>query len=225
MESASVKWPRRSVWGAASLAVAALVAVGAVMLMHQKTPGEQHALRHISPPVTNVAGGVAPGPGRPLSALFDPAQPLLPGGRSVSGAEAAGLVRHSLYLLQDSGLGTPDVWVVQSIGEDGKPFFDAVARYDSRLVLTYDTWPAGRDPESAYKQEASQWGVGYVTTIVGHPAWVVPAGSKSTTGTVSDDPTISTVNISIGNTEVTLLGRVPVSDLVRYASTLQATAG
>ena len=58
--------------------------------------------------------------------------------------------------------------------------------------------------------------IGYLMTISGSPARVVPAGSPQTI-----DPRISVVNLSIGDVEVTLFGRVPVDELIQYASTLQ----
>jgi hypothetical protein len=204
--------------------VVALIAVGGLVLSHQQNSEHPQAQGRTPTRVPSIKapGGVEPGPGgRSLSSLFDTTQPLLPGGRAVTAAEAAALVGYPLYLPQDPQLPAPDVWVVREIGEDGAPFFDAAARYDSSVVVTYATWSAGRDPATVYKQEEADWGVGYVTTIADHPAWVVPAGSKSSTG-ATVDATVSAVHISIGQTEVALLGKIPVSDLVTYASSLQA---
>jgi hypothetical protein len=44
----------------------------------------------------------------------------------------------------------------------------------------------------------------------------VPAGSAHTA-----DPRISSVEVSIGDVEMTFLGRVPVDDLIQYVSTLR----
>lgn len=71
----------------------------------------------------------------------------------------------------------------------------------------------GRAPEAAPN---GQWNVGYVTSINGNPAWIVPAGSAHTV-----DPRISSVEVSIGDVEMTFLGRLPVDDLIQYASTLR----
>lgn len=156
-----------------------------------------------------------PGPGRPLIELFDPSQELLPGGQVVSVAEAARQVAYQLYLPNDAALPAPEVWIVRET-DDAGPFFEAAVRYDSSVVITYGTWSNGRDPAAAYKKMQADWNAGYVTTIAGNPAWVVPAGSPHTV-----DARISSVEVSIGDVEMTFLGRVPVEDLVAYASTLQ----
>lgn len=168
------------------------------------------------PPPRSSDGGVIPGPGRPLIELFDPSQDLLPGGHSVSVSEVARLVPYQLYLPADAALPEPEVWVVRYIAEDGTPSYDAAVRYDSSVVNTFSTWTNGRDPVTEYKKAQSEWNVGYVTTINGNPAWIVPAGSAHTV-----DPRISSVKVSIGDVEMTFLGRVPVDDLIQYASTLR----
>jgi hypothetical protein len=164
------------------------------------------------------ASGVIPGDGRPIIELFDPSQDLLQGGQVVSVAEAARQVAYQLYLPNDAALPVPEVWIVREIGEDGNPFYDAAVRYDSSVILTYGVWTNGRDPAAEYKKMQADWNAGYVTTIAGNPAWVVPAGSPHTV-----DPRISVVDVSIGDVEMKLLGRVSVEDLIAYASTLEPT--
>lgn len=169
---------------AAGLAVVALVVAGALSVSRLHDPERPPLVQGTTPgshmsslPTPPPSGGVMPGAGRPLTALFDPSQALLPGGRVVTITEASVLVQYPLYLPQDSRLPAPEVWVVREIGEDGSPFFDAAVRYDSSVVITYGTWPAGRDPAAEYRKGATDWDAGYVTTIGGHPAWVVAAGS------------------------------------------------
>ncbi len=168
------------------------------------------------PPPRSSRGAVVPGPGRPLIELFDPSQDLLLGGHLVSISEAAHLVPYRLYLPVDAALPEPEVWVVPYNAEDGTPSYDAAVRYDSSVVITFATWTNGRDPATEYEKMQSDWNVGYVTSINGNPAWVVPAGSSH-----SVDQRISSVAVSIGDVEMTFLGRVTVEDLIAYASTLR----
>ena len=160
--------------------------------------------------------GVVPGLGRPLIDLFDPSQDLLSGGRVASVGGAAGLVPYQMYLPSDAALPAPEVWVLRYNAEDGTPSYDAAARFDASVVVTYAVWTNGRDPVTEYQQMYAETPSGYLMTISGNPARVVPAGSPQTV-----DPGISVVNLSIGDVEVTLFGRVPVDDLIQYASTLQ----
>jgi hypothetical protein len=160
--------------------------------------------------------GLIPGPGRPLIDLFDPSQDLLSGGRVVSVAGAARMVPYQMYLPSDAALPPPEVWVLGYNAEDGTPSYDAAARFDASVVVTYAVWTNGRDPATEYQKMYAETPIGYLMTISGNPARVVPAGSPQTI-----DPRISVVNLSIGDVEVTLFGRVPVDELIQYASTLQ----
>lgn len=208
---------------AAALAVIVVVIAGGLSVSRLYAPEghpraeETPSSRFTSfPPPRNLDGGTIPGVGRPLIELFDPAQELLAGGRVVSVAEAARLVTYQMYLPNDAALPVPEVWVVRNIGEDGSPYYDAAVRYDSSVVITYGVWSNGRDPATEYQKMYAESKTGYLTTIGGNPAWVVPAGSPQTV-----DPRISVVEVSIGEVEMTLFGRVPVGDLIAYASTLQ----
>jgi hypothetical protein len=168
------------------------------------------------PPPRGSGGGVIPMAGRPMIEMFDPSQDLLPGGQAVSVAEAARQVAYPLYLPSDAALPPPEVWSVREIGEDGNPFYEAAVRYDASVVVTYGVWTNGRYPAAEYQKMFDQSPTGYLTTISGNPAWVVPAGSPHTV-----DPRVSVVELSIGEVEVVLYGRVPVEDLIQYASTLR----
>jgi hypothetical protein len=208
--------------GAAGLAVIVLVVVGGLSLSRLHSPGAHSragatpSSRFTALPPPGQSRGVIPGAGRPMIELFDPSQDLIPGGQVVPVAEAVRQVAYQLYLPNDAALPPPEVWIVRENGEDGNPFYDAAVRYDASVVITYGTWSNGRDPAAEYKKMQADWNTGYVTTIGGHPAWVVPAGSPHTA-----DARISSVQVSIGDVEVTFLGRVPVEDLIAYASTLQ----
>jgi hypothetical protein len=87
-------------------------------------------------------------------------------------------------------------------------------RYGSDLVVLYGEWPAGTAVGQEYSSLAKQWGQGYVTDIVGYPAWVVPSTENSI------DDSVSVIRLTVGLTEVELLGRMEVSDLVSIALTL-----
>jgi hypothetical protein len=148
--------------------------------------------------------------------MFDPTETLLSGGHTTTIADAASLVAYPLFLPQDPGLPAPQVWVVHEIGEDGSPLVEAAVRYDSSLILTYAHWPSGADPASSYVKEAADWHAGYVTTIAGNPAWVVPANEND------EDSSVNGIHVSIGEVEVNLLGRIPLKNLLSDASTLTA---
>lgn len=208
---------------AAGLAVIALVIVGGLSLSRLHAPGGNSRAEATPssrftplPPPQGQAGGVIPGAGRPIMELFDPSQDLLLGGQVVSVAEASRQVAYQLYLPIDAALPSPEVWTVREIGEDGNPLYEAAVRYDASVVITYGVWTNGRDPATEYQKMFAESPTGYLTTISGSPAWVIPAGSPQTV-----DPRISVVELSIGEVDVTLFGRVPVEDLIQYASTLR----
>lgn len=208
----------------AGLAVIALVVAGGLSLTRVHAPDSTTraeatpSSRFTSlPPPRGSSGGVIPSAGRPLIDLFDPSQDLLPGGQVVSVSEAAHEVAYPLYLPSDAALPPPEVWTLREIGEDGNPLYEAAVRYDASVVVTYGVWTNGRDAAAEYQKMFDQSPTGYLTTISGNPAWVVPAGSPHTV-----DPHVSVVELSIGEVEVVLYGRVPVEDVIQYASTLRA---
>jgi hypothetical protein len=207
---------------AAGLVVLVALVAGGLSLFAPHVPGSHSraeatpSSRFISLPPPRNSGGAIPGLGRPFIELFDPSQDLIQGGHVVSVAEAARQVAYQLYLPSDAALPAPEVWTVREIGEDGNAFYDAAVRYESSVVITYGVWTNGRDPAAEYKKMQADWNTGYVTTIAGNPAWVVPAGSSHTV-----DARISSVQVSIGEVEMTFLGLVPVGDLIAYASTLE----
>jgi hypothetical protein len=210
---------------AGGLALVVIVVVGGLSLtdlhspdVHSRAEPTPSSRFTALPPPPESGGGSNPNLGRPMIELFDPSQELLLGGQVVSVAEASRQVAYQLYLPIDAALPPPEVWIVRENGEDGSPFYDAAVRYDASVVITYGTWSKGRDPAAEYQKMQAESNTGYVTTIVGHPAWVVPAGSPHTA-----DARISSVQVSIGDVEMTFLGRVPVGDLIAYASTLQPT--
>jgi len=161
--------------------------------------------------------GVDPGPAtRDLMAIFDPSQPPLVSGTITSLEEAASRVPYPLYR-PNLGDGTePEVWIT-STNDDSGVTYDAALRYGSILVLTYGRWPSGVDPAESYTRSAAEWKAGYVTTIEGNPAWVVPANDQG-----PGDPPVSVVHVAIGDVEVTLLGQMSVDELVVAAQTLHA---
>jgi len=196
------------------LAVIVLLVVAGLVLPGLHKPAERsRAAIPSSPqspfPPPGQASGDIPGLGRPMIELFDPSQDLLAlgGGHIVSAAEAASQAKYPLYLPNDAALPAPQVWIDR--------FHDAEVRYDASLIISYGVWTNGRDPATEYQKMYNDTPTGYLTTISGNPAWVVPAGSPHTV-----DPRISVVELSIGTTDVTLYGLEPVETLIRYASTL-----
>lgn len=170
-------------------------------------------------PIAGGAGfsGLDPGPAtRDMMAIFDPSQPVLVGGSLSSLEDAALRVPYSLFR-PDLGADTElEVWVLASKADSGTTYETAL-RYGSTLVVTYDLWPSGVDPEDSYMRSAAEWKAGYVTTIEGNPAWVVPANDQG-----PGEPPVSVVHVSVGEVEVTLLGRMPVDQLVTAAETLHS---
>ncbi len=165
------------------------------------------------PRVVGAVSGVAPGPNPyPPSALFDSSTPLLVGGSQVSLDEAAQLSGHPMYrpnLSEDS----VQVWVTQFRDDDGVTY-DSGLRYGSDLVILYARWPEVGDATQVYTREFNTWSSGYVTTIEGSPAWVIPPTDNSV------DPTVSVIHLTIGAWEIELQGRMPVDRLVDLAGTV-----
>jgi hypothetical protein len=151
-----------------------------------------------------------PGELRPLSAVFDPTQPLLIDGQT---ADLDGWSTHAafpLYVPNDPNLPPPQLWVIR----DGQRPQYAGVRYACQLALTYTRWQPRTDVATQYRLEARQWNVGYATTINGHPAWVRPPNRHSL------DRRIASVNLTIGSLEVSMLAIMPVDRLLADAASL-----
>jgi hypothetical protein len=156
-------------------------------------------------------------------------QPI--GGQVVTLDQAAGVVPFSIYRPQDpvasdSTISRVMVWTP---GPDSQ----ATVRmeYGSGVVVTLTQWPAGQDPEVSYETQWKQaGGLGTLTTVNGHPAWLLPGNATATapvTGsadvTISSgvaDPTINTVELTIGSVDILIKGRLSIDELVRTAGTL-----
>jgi len=147
---------------------------------------------------------------RDLMAIFDGTQPLFPAGVETTLADASSAAGFPVYTPKGLADLAPEVWLSEGSREVG-------LRYDSELVLLEVSWPGGQDPAGTYAQQAKQWRAGYVTTISGHPAWVIPAGSRA-----PGQPPVNVVHVTIDGVDVTLYGRTKIDDLVSVAETLQA---
>jgi hypothetical protein len=131
--------------------------------------------------------------------------PLFTDGQLSTIESAANAVGHPLYRPHVEG--EPEVWLnPQTPAEAG-------LRYQGQLVVLYSQWPTGTDPAQRYSALASEWGRGYVTTIQGNPAWVVPSSAAS-------DLDVGFVYESLGNTEVTLIAPGPIESTKALAGTL-----
>jgi len=58
--------------------------------------------------------------------------------------------------------------------------------------------------------------MGYTTTIAGNQAWVVPQDAKG-----PGAPPVNEVYVTVGDVEITLLGRIPMPDLLAKAASLR----
>jgi hypothetical protein len=151
------------------------------------------------------ADRLAPYP-RPLSAIFDPSQPLLIQGLKTSTiAQAAASLDYPLYA--PSGAAPSEVWVSPTVDEAG-------IRFGSSLVLTFARWYPNADVTNVYRAEAQQWGIGYETLLSDHPSWVIPDHPGNPA------PGVAAVHITIGNVEVVLYGEMPIDQLVPIAQSL-----
>jgi hypothetical protein len=158
--------------------------------------------------------GLAPGELRPICALFDIREPLLPGGAPISLVTAAHIALHPIYVPHDLPPALrdhhPQAWRV-----DRQVSIRYRAGSESGLVLTFALWPTGVDPVKRYSGMTHSWDAGYTTTIAGHPAWVVPRDEGR------EHRPFSAVHVTFDRTEVSLLGRVPVKELIEVALSLQ----
>lgn len=166
------------------------------------------ALGFLYPMVTATEneGRWMPG-GRPLEALFDPSEPLLIPGREVRDASVAGGILGQ-DLVAPSQRTASEVWVSPT-GEGGM-------RFGSDLVETIHPIPAGADAMQVYETQAADWGFGYVDTIGGHPAWVIPDHPESTA------PGVNSVRIAFDDFEVRLYSRMSIDELVAVGESLTA---
>jgi hypothetical protein len=164
----------------------------------------------VAPSRAEEPSTVAPGPNPyPPSAVFDPEIPLLAEGQLSSLAEAARSASYPLYAIewQDS----PQVWIAQTSSADGNVSVDIGLRYDSSVVVLFTP---GSGVADALRQEAADWGQGYVTALAGHTAWVIPPAENLI------NPGVPVVYVAYEGVAVELMGRMPTSDLISLAETL-----
>ena len=151
----------------------------------------------------------APGEVRPLSAVLDPAQPLLIDGHPADLETWSRRASFPVYVPDDADPPPPQLWVTNGRGPQ-----HAGVRYACQLAVTYTEWPPGTDPASEYQQEASEWKLGYATTIAGHPAWVRPPSPHTA------DPRMSSISVTINGLEIAMLAIMPMERLLADAASL-----
>jgi hypothetical protein len=157
----------------------------------------------------------APGELRPISAVLDPAQPLLIDGYLADLDTWAEHARFPVYVPQDGNLPPPQLWVLhRGLGPQ-----HAGVRYACQLAVTYTQWPSGSDAASEYVKEARQWKAGYATTIAGHPAWVRAPSAHTL------DSRMSSISVTIGSLEVSMLAIMPMDRLLADAASLHPVVG
>jgi hypothetical protein len=189
----------------------------------QSTPDERAALDEIIlslrfPSITPSASGMG------ISG------PLI-GGSYVTLTQAQGIARVPLDRPQSdlaSDPGLTSVWV-SSPSDPPAVRFD----YASGVTVVLTLWPDGKDPATSYATQREQTGgFGSLTTINGNPAYIVgqnavptPVTIRSSAGgstTVSQvDPSIATVDMSIGDVDVLIRGQFSASKLVKVAESVQ----
>jgi hypothetical protein len=152
-----------------------------------------------------------------MSALLDPAQPLLPGGHQLPEFDPS-TSPFAFYIPDGTGLPQPEYWTLAQ-GDDVEHLSEFAVRYPCALAITYARWPDGTDVASRYADMAADWKHGYTTSINGNPAWVVPGGPKTL------DPSINVLSITIGSAEMTMFATMPVDRLVEVAATLHSSEG
>jgi hypothetical protein len=158
------------------------------------------------------------------------------GGRVLSLQEAIDAVSFEVYRPQDpvaSDSSLSRVWVsTRAEASDSETQAAVRLEYASGLVVTLTEWLDGQDPAASYR---AQWeesgGLGSLTMINGHPAWVLPGtaqpsrsivtlpGTSASSGVA--DPSVNVVELSIGNVDILLRGSMSVDTLLRVASTIQ----
>lgn len=161
--------------------------------------------------VNRVDQQVAPLAGRPLVAIFDPSQPLMPAaGKQTTLADAAPVAGFPLY--RPAGAGDPsEVWIARV--DQGR--YEVASRFGADLVVLLGAWPAGKDPVASLESRTSDSGAGYTTTIDGNPARVRPYDPAK-----GEEP-VNVINVVVGGVEVTLYGTMDVDKLISLASDLQ----
>jgi hypothetical protein len=144
--------------------------------------------------------------------LNDPSRPLLDGGIRVSVEEAAARSGIAVYRPQAS-LASDDSLSEVWLGTANVP--EIGLRYESGLRAYLSVWPAGKKPADFYGRFVAESGVGWTTTINGHPALVIPANAQG-----DGFPPTTVVDISLGSVEVSLHADVSVEELVAIAATV-----
>jgi hypothetical protein len=185
---------------AVALVIGALLGVGFLLSREDQISGHR--------------GGQVPSEvDNPVQRLFDTEQPLLPGGTMVMPDRVPAFTGYAIYVPRELPPGAEqedaEFWVYPGSTESG-------IRYASQLVLTFREWGSAQEPATEYAQQAQDWAAGTATTIGGHSAWVIPAGSHA-----PGEPPTSVVHISREALDVTLYGQMPIDDLVAVAASLE----
>jgi hypothetical protein len=159
-----------------------------------------------------VDNQAAPQAGRPLVAILDQGQPLMPAsGEQTTLADAAATAGFPLY--RPAGAGPPsEVWIAEV--DQGR--YEVALRFDTDLVALLGVWPEGKDPVASLESMTSDSGAGYTTTIDGNPARVRPYDPSK-----GEEP-VNVVTMVVGGVEVILYGKADVDQLIGLASDLRS---
>jgi hypothetical protein len=154
-------------------------------------------------------GGLSVLNGDPILRLFDPSEAVMPNGSIVSLEEAEARSGRDLFLPPANVMDVaPEIWLDPASG-------DVTVRYGSTLVIGFGAWEQGQDPATSYARSAASWGVGEISQIAGHPAWLIPANAQA-----PGQPPVTVVHVARGGWDITLFSTASVEDLVDTAAGL-----
>jgi hypothetical protein len=156
--------------------VLVLAALLAFRVVQQRATGPEPAL---------------PGPD-PIAHLFNPNEPIFFSGGATTLTDAS--------VEADFELEVPDEDAVPSEDKSPEVFLLAdsaefALRYGSNVVLLSEPFKSTQDPREMFKKQTEDRGLGFVTTIGGDPARVVPAGARPTVDGIGRPPSADRVTV------------------------------
>ncbi|HEY7399954.1 MAG TPA: hypothetical protein VH989_03545 [Actinomycetota bacterium] len=128
----------------------------------------------------------------PIAHLFDPNGPVFFSGGATTLTEASVEADFELEVPDEDAVPSedksPDVFLLADSAE-------FALRYGSNVVLLSEPLKSTQDPREVFEQQTEDRGLGFVTTIGGSAARVVPAGEKPTVDGVGRPPGADRVTV------------------------------
>jgi hypothetical protein len=156
--------------------VLVLAGLLAFRVVQQQAPGREPAL---------------PAPD-PIAHLFDPNGPVFFSGGATTLTEASVEADFELEVPDEDAVPSedksPDVFLLADSAE-------FALQYGSNVVLLSEPLKSTQDPREVFEQQTEDRGLGFVTTIGGSAARVVPAGEKPTVDGVGRPPGADRVTV------------------------------